>query len=789
MNRSGLFVALALAISCSGSETVPPPASLSSDATLSSLAVSAGALNPAFSGGTHQYALAVPFGTGIVRVTPTANDSKALSVGVRQDNLALFAVGSGNPSGGLAVPALGASSKITVRVTAQDGTEADYIITLTQSSQLSSDATLSALAVSAGTMAPAFDPALHWYMLSVPNGTASVTVTPAQHDASATSITVRQDGGNWVGNASGAASAALTAPAVGGSSTITVRVTAQDGTTSDYVLTYTQAPPVAPAAFTIYAVGDSTMADYSPTISPPQAGWGQMFRNFLLGTQAAYVNAARNGRSSKSFYDEGSWANSVASKLKSGDTVFIQFAHNDESDNGLDGADGVGTAPFGGYQTYLRKYVDEARAAGATPILITPVVRRYFAGSTITPKGAHDLTGVGDPSIPAGQDLNYVEAMKQVATEKGVALVDLTASTKTLVEQYGPTDSKAIIYIAADDTHLQPLGATLFAQLAVQGLIAQGILTSYLNPAGDLIVSPSSIDFGTLFDGNTLDQTISVTGLSISPDSGNVTVTAPAGYTVGATSTGTFAASLQIPYTGGRLAPTTVYVRFAPTLAQVYSGNVTIAPPTGNSKSVAVTGTGQAPTTGGTESAATYSLTADDNCAATGLATCTEETYSNLYVKNFGTVNATNTSVTWIPSVPANDHVERVSIVNTTTADQWPGSEVDIDPTRYVQFTMSPAPGKSWAVDQISLWAGAAGGSNLGFKIYYSKASDFSGATLLVDASSNAKDTMIFQTLPLALTINAGETLYIRAFPWLRGAAATGKYMCLQSLTVHGTAQ
>ena len=796
MKRFASLALLSLALSCSGSDGAKaPPAALDSDATLSALKVSAGALSPAFASGTSHYALAVPYGTGGLKITAVANDPNALTVGVRQDNLALYAVGSGKESAALAVPALGASSTITVRVTAQDGSTGDYTIAVTQAAKLSSDASLSALRISAGTLTPAFDPAVYTYVVSVPNGTASVTVTPTQHDASAASIAVKQDGGAFATSASGAASASLGAPAVGGTSTITVRVTAQDGSTSDYSITLTQAPPVAPSAFTIYAVGDSTMADYDLATSGGQAGWGQMFRNFIVGTQAGYVNAAHNGRSSKSFYNESiSWP-VVKGKLKSGDYVLIQWAHNDESLSGLEsvGTDptAVGTAPFGSYQTYLGKYVDETRAAGATPILITPVVRRYFdsTGTTITAKGAHDLTGVGDASIPVAQDLNYVEAMKQVATAKSVPLIDLTARTKALVEQYGPTQAKSVIYIAADDTHLQTLGATLFAQLAVQELIKQNLLAAYLNPAGDLIVSPASLDYGQIYATNTMDKTVSITGLSLAPDAGNVTVTAPAGYLVSATAGGTFASTLLLPYTGGKLAPSTVYVRFAPTASQVYSGNVTIAPPTGSTKSVAVTGTGLAAQTGGTVSTVTYPLTADDNCVATGLATCAEETYSKLYVKSFGTVNATNTSVTWTPSTPAVQTVERVSILDASNPDGWPGGETDIVSDRFVQFAVAPTPGKTWSIDAISLYAGGAGGSNLGYRVFYSKSPDFSGALLLVDAPTNSKDTMTLQSQQPVITVNSGETLYIRAFPWLRSAAATGKYLCLQSLTIHGTAQ
>src|SRR5205823_2577759 len=102
----------------------------------------------------------------------------------------------------LTVPALGATTTVTVRVTAQDGSAGDYVIAVTQSAKLSADATLSKLVVSAGTLVPAFDPALYTYVLSVPNGTASLTVTPTQHDASATSMAVQQDTGDFVQAAS-----------------------------------------------------------------------------------------------------------------------------------------------------------------------------------------------------------------------------------------------------------------------------------------------------------------------------------------------------------------------------------------------------------------------------------------------------------------------------------------------------------------------------------------------------------------------------------------------------------
>jgi len=161
---------------------------------------------------------------------------------------------------------------------------------------------------------------------------------------------------------------------------------------------------------TVYFIGDSTMADYDPSVYPNQRGWGQMFRNFING-DLNFVNAARNGRSSRSFYagSDSLWAG-VRTKLKSGDYVFVQFAHNDEKLNGISdpAAGGIATAPWSDYQDYLRKYIRETRNKDAIPILVTPIIRCYFSGNSITEKGKHNL-GTDDSTM------NYVRAMKAVA--------------------------------------------------------------------------------------------------------------------------------------------------------------------------------------------------------------------------------------------------------------------------------------------------------------------------------------------------------------------------------------
>jgi lysophospholipase L1-like esterase len=494
-----------------------------------------------------------------------------------------------------------------------------------------------------------------------------------------------------------------------------------------------------------------------------------MFPQFITDSTVQSSNAARNGRSSKSFYLEGLWA-AVKALIVPGDYVLIQFAHNDEADGGIEGPGGIGTAAFGAFHDYLTMYVTETRAVGGIPILVTPIVRRYFSGATLTPTGLHNLTGNG---IAVG-NADYVAAMKDVATLTSCPLIDMTASTRALVEQYGPTNSKAIIYVPIDDTHLQPLGATLFAQLVVSEMISKNILAPYLNPAADLVVSPTALAFGSRYVSTVLDEPLSVTGLSLTPADGNVTLTAPDGFLVAAAAAGPFTPTLVIPYTGGKLSPVNVVVRFQPTAVQGYSGNLVVKPDGGNAKNVALSGDGLAAPAGVSESVV-YALTADTSCSSvTGFTTCAPESFSGTYVKNYAAVGTFPVS-------------QRVSILNAVTPDSWP-AEIDINPTRFVQFAVTPAAGRTFVVDTISLDAGPAGGSGMGFRVFYSKVADFSTSTVLGNFPSNVSNTMTLFSFSPIVPLAANETFYVRVYPWYN-AVATAKYLCLQTLTIHGTAQ
>ena len=153
-------------------------------------------------------------------------------------------------------------------------------------------------------------------------------------------------------------------------------------------------------AQTVHTIGDSTMADYNESTTD-QRGWGQMFQQFFDET-IMVNNRGKSGASSKSFYEESAYWPSVKKQIAEGDYVIIQFAHNDEKNGGMDGdsvraktgdmtVDYRGTTPQGTYKEYLRRYVNETRALGATPILVSSMCRKYFSGNTIRRNGRHDL--------------------------------------------------------------------------------------------------------------------------------------------------------------------------------------------------------------------------------------------------------------------------------------------------------------------------------------------------------------------------------------------------------------
>jgi lysophospholipase L1-like esterase len=192
----------------------------------------------------------------------------------------------------------------------------------------------------------------------------------------------------------------------------------------------------------IAMVGDSTMASYPrpPKDRPDLHGWGQVFGEFFTD-RVVILNHAASGRSTKSFMAEKRWEKVLAEKP---DFVFIQFGHNDQKDKSL--------APEAGFREYLVRYIDEARKAGITPILVTPVARRTF-----------DKDGRPTTSLTP-----FADATKEVAKEKGVAVIDLHQLSLDLYAKRGDEGSAGFSPSTSDRTHFSKKGAKAIAALVAQ---------------------------------------------------------------------------------------------------------------------------------------------------------------------------------------------------------------------------------------------------------------------------------------------------------------------------------
>jgi PelA/Pel-15E family pectate lyase len=191
----------------------------------------------------------------------------------------------------------------------------------------------------------------------------------------------------------------------------------------------------------VVLVGDSTVND--------EGGWGPGFRA-SFGPEVQVVNLALNGRSSKSFRDEGAWAKVLPEKPN---FVLIQFGHNDVPGKGPERE----TDPATTYRANLERYVEDVRAAGATPVLVTSIVRRNF-----------DEQGKFKPDslVP------YAAAVRRLAEERKVALIDLYTLTREQAERLGPEGSQTLGRLdeqgKPDRTHLGPKGQTEIGAMAAQ---------------------------------------------------------------------------------------------------------------------------------------------------------------------------------------------------------------------------------------------------------------------------------------------------------------------------------
>ncbi len=193
---------------------------------------------------------------------------------------------------------------------------------------------------------------------------------------------------------------------------------------------------------TVFYIGDSTVA-FNKISTYPWQGMSNALPLFLREGIMLSPHG-HNGRSTKSFQDEGLWE-PVKNAMRAGDFLLIQFGHNDEKPDPARHTD-----PDTTFKDNLRLFINTARRAGAYPILHTPIARRLFDENSIFLPGSHG---------------EYPRAIREVGAELNVPVIDLTALTEAFLAETGDEASKPLFVYPVDNTHLKFDGAVAILRL------------------------------------------------------------------------------------------------------------------------------------------------------------------------------------------------------------------------------------------------------------------------------------------------------------------------------------
>jgi lysophospholipase L1-like esterase/mannose-6-phosphate isomerase-like protein (cupin superfamily) len=234
---------------------------------------------------------------------------------------------------------------------------------------------------------------------------------------------------------------------------------------------------------TVHLAGDSTMAEKRPE-KRPETGWGEALQDWFDPSRVRVVNHAMNGRSTRTFLEEGRWQQ-LLDALQPGDFAFIQFGHNDQSSNRPNRY-----TPPDRFKANLARFVRETRARQATPVLLTPVMRRRFDDDGVF----YDTHG------------EYPDLVRAVAAELDAPLIDMHRASEEVLKLYGAGPSRDLFLILPpgrsgnypdgleDNTHFSPMGARVMAALVAARLSGMDIgLRPIDKPSGHRIEHEAEI--------------------------------------------------------------------------------------------------------------------------------------------------------------------------------------------------------------------------------------------------------------------------------------------------------
>ncbi len=521
---------------------------------------------------------------------------------------------------------------------------------------------------------------------------------------------------------------------------------------------------------TLFICGDSTMANYATDGSTPTRGWGQYFGTFFT-SDIDVINYGKGGMDVQNFYTSASYWPAIKAKLQPGDYVLMQFGHNDEKNGGMDGrelkayyesigdksaADAVdtrGSVPSGSYVETFAKLVDEVRAAGATPILATPICRMYFSNGDIRRNGRHDLgdnfsvltpNGPTDGhSLPADDHtMDYPYQMIKLAEEKNVDYIDMTQDTRELFAMYGDARCHDILSDGAGSTHLSVAGAALIARRAAEMMDKKDILAEYIHLGDAAINFTTDGDFGTAYVGNIINKEFTVTGFGLSPEKGNVTVSVSDGFEVSLDKSD-WSKAISLPYEGGTLI-NTFYARTSIDKEGEILGTLTVTSSDGEA-TLALKAIGE-PIPGTGAFSLSWPLNSNADYTLAGEVTPIEMKLEGLEVKGF-------------------DNGMRLA-----PPSGWPGGDIDESPRRYVEFGVKAPQGKKLTINRLALKAAGVGTDAMQCHVSWSVEDGFGNPTTFYSPLEMKNGEIYDASTDLMLTLNEGESLLMRVYPWTKEA-------------------
>ena len=364
-----------------------------------------------------------------------------------------------------------------------------------------------------------------------------------------------------------------------------------------------------------------------------------------------------------------------------------------------------------------------------------------------------------------------------------------TSLSKTYVESALAQGKEKFVYWPNDTTHACTLGALKIAEMAVNGLKSQipELASHMITPEARIMVRNNTIDFGRIYPSNESVKSFKVSAFNVS--SGKITITAPKGYTVSDSESGTFAKTLEIETTADYFG-TEVYVKFLPTEVAEYNYNLqvthsSITPDFGNSPVgslsgnillIALTGAGKQKAEGGQDYTVTWPMI-DSSKAVVYTASVDPEGVVSPSVATISSGLAESTAKA--DAVNKKYHTRFCS----NLAAGWPGEKSE---DLYIQFAL-PAGSNNVVVNQISMELASSGTGNMKWDVLYSTNDDFSSPVTIIqggmgtaidqDGATSAKAndvlTEVKSDADLGMSI-AGKTLYVRVYPYMKNADAKG---------------